>query len=184
MNGNGNLTAAIVEEIQEAQQENVAQHLDELKQRIEFGLKMLARYRRNNDEARDNLIRLIKELEATLEYQHWSQAKAQAEREMVQLERNVKEDILAYLDASGEKPAVPATGTRKRTTLVYSDEMALAWCQLFFEKALALNRDLFEKHARAVAETNPVPFVELQTEVIATIGQDLSMYLESVDEAK
>ena len=174
---------AVAEEIREAQQVNVAQYLEEPVLQIENGLRMLARYRLQNDEARANLIRMIKELEAGTEYQFWSQAKAEAEREVAQMERLVKQDVMTYLEASGEKPAVQAVGTRKRTLLEYDVNMAMAWCQLFFEGALALNRDLFEKHARAVAETNPVPFVELRTETIATISQDLSGYLEATEEA-
>jgi hypothetical protein len=167
----------VAEEIREAQQENVAQHLEDLERRIEYSLKLLARYRANNDEARESLIRMIKDLEASAEYQFWSQKKAEAEREMAQMERLVKQDVLDYLNASGKKPAVKAVGTRNRTLLEYDVNMAMAWCQLFFEGALALNRDLFEKHARAVAETNPVPVVTMHTETIATISQDLSAYL-------
>lgn len=149
-----------------------------LVERIENGLAMLARYRRQNDEARQGLIELIKQLEATLEYQHCSRTKAEAEREMVAAERMVREATLEYLDLTGEKPKVHGVGTRSKTTLAYDNNMALAWCQLFFEQALVLNRDLFEKHARAVAETNPVPFVEFHTEIIATIAQDLSEYIQ------
>lgn len=156
--------------------------VDELKERIEQGLRMLARYRLQNDEARQGLIGLIKQLEATQEYEHWSQAKAQAERDVTIAERLIRQDVLAYYELTGSKPAVKAIGTRTKTTLMYQDTMALAWCQLFFEQALALNRDLFEKHARAVAETNPVPFVEIVKETIPTIAQDLSEWLEEVKE--
>ncbi len=182
MNNNGKgATAEVVAEIEAGQKENAGQYLGELQEKIEQGLRMLARYRLQNDDARDGLIGLIKQLEATAEYQHWSQAKAQAERECAQAEKLVRKDVLAYLEASGEKPKVKAIGTRTRTTLLYEDKMALAWCQLFFEDALALNRELFEKHAKAVAETNPVPFVELKKEVFPTIATDLGEYLVEPD---
>lgn len=181
MNENGK-KAAIVEEIREAQSGNLEQYAAELEARIETGLALLARYRLQNDEARTNLIRLIKEMESAAEYQFWSQAKANAERELAEMDRMVRADILTYLDATGEKPAVSGTGTRTVRTLSYDVPEAIAWCMENLPGGVALNRDLFEKHARAVLDTAPLAFVTVHTQMAATIAADLSSYLNTITE--
>lgn len=144
---------------------------------MERTLGMLARYRQNNDLARQMLVEMIQQLEAEPKYAYWRQRKAEAERECAEAEKLIKADVLAYLKLAGEKPDLAGVGTRGKTTLVYNDQQALAWCAEHLPQALVLDRGLFEKHARAVLETSPAPCVTVVRETIATIGQDLSGYL-------
>lgn len=155
-----------------------------LVERIESGLRMLARYRLQNDEARQGLIELIKQLEATLEYQHWSKAKAEAERECALLERLINADVVKYYELTGLTPAVQGIGARTKTNLNYNDDDAWEWCQEHLQRALALDRVLFEKHARAVMDTAPLGFMSVQVETIGTIEQDLSEYLGTAEVAE
>lgn len=134
----------------------------------------LQRVKEKRQEAYDQMIQ-------TEEGKRWQSLDATARNiawRIETLESLIRDRALDCFSKSGEKKPHPAVSIRMRTVLSYDPDRALAWCKVYLPKALSLNRKIFEKHARAVAETHPVPFVEIRKEPQATIARDLSRYLQ------
>jgi hypothetical protein len=142
----------------------------------------LAQLRLSQNLAKEHLAEMRKALEESPEYLLWYEALRIAETDASLLEAAMKKAALDAYAASQEKHAHPALSIRANVRLVYAEQDALDWSGLYLPKALKLDNRLFEKHARAVLDTAPLPFVEIVTEPAATIASDLSHYL--IDGAK
>ena len=77
-----------------------------------------------------------------------------------------------------EKKPAPGVGISVRKELAYNEDQALEFCKESLPKALKLDKRLFEKHAKGVAETQPLDFVTIKEKPTATISSDLSEYLK------
>jgi len=75
--------------------------------------------------------------------------------------------ITAY-QATGNKQPVPGVGIRENKRYTYDPKEALAWATSH-KIALALDKKAFE----AIAKTSDIEFVEISTEIQATIAKDL-----------
>ena len=59
----------------------------------------------------------------------------------------------------------------------YDAEDARKWCSECLPRAMVLDTKYFEKHAKAVAETAPLEFVEIVDALQVAIASDLSAWL-------
>jgi hypothetical protein len=96
-----------------------------------------------------------------------------------QIEAQVRGGALANYYQNKDKSPHPAIGIRVIHKIDYSDADARQWCMSNMPNALKLDKTVFEKHAKAVADTIPIPFVTITDEPQATIASDLSKYIET-----
>jgi hypothetical protein len=102
-----------------------------------------------------------------------SELKAHAKK----LDSQIRDHVVVIYESTGQRHPHPAVGIRVYTKLRYDTDEALHWSQHHLHAALKLNKRFFEKHARAVAETQPIPFVTIEESPSATISIDLSEYV-------
>lgn len=94
-----------------------------------------------------------------------------------ELDSQIRDHVVVIYESTGQRHPHPAVGVRVYTKLRYDTDEALHWSQHHLPKALKLDKRFFEKHARGVAETQPIPFVEIEENPRATISTDLSEYV-------
>ena len=95
-----------------------------------------------------------------------------------ELDNQIRSYTVSIFENTGERHPHPAVGVRVYTKLQYDKDEALHWSQRHLPKALKLDKRFFEKHAKGVAETQPIPFVQIVEEPRATVSSDLSEYVE------
>lgn len=149
---------------------------------LDAGIRLLAVYRRNAAEAQAQMKRLRLQLEASIEWQYWQGMANEAGGNVTALEESVRRQVVEAWEGNGDKHLHPAVTVKQFTCLSYDPQAALEWCKSNLPKAVKLDERVFEKHAKAVAETGPVPFVTLFVEPRAQIATDLSAYLPEPDE--
>lgn len=145
---------------------------------IEDAVKALAGWRRIEADARQALDDIRKSWEASSVWLKWSASLKEAREQVSVCTQQLKAAALS----AGDKHPHPATTIRQATKLNYDERQAIAWCIEHLPQALKLDSRLFEKHARAVAATDPIPFVEIASEAQVAIATDLSAYLEPGDD--
>lgn len=100
------------------------------------------------------------------------------------LEAEVKTQAVdGYLSTGSKK--FPGVTVKMMSSLEYNLNEATIWAREHLAEAIHLDTRFFEKHARAVAATKPVPCVQIVTEPQAQIDKDLSEWVNtgaSVDE--
>jgi len=94
------------------------------------------------------------------------------------VDHGVRELAVSLYEATDDKRPHPAVGIRVNTKIVYDPGCAFTWCYARLPHALKLDARFFEKHARAVAQTDPIDFVTITPDPVATVDSDLSPYLE------
>jgi len=102
---------------------------------------------------------------------------ATAREDVAAAENCVRDDAVKRFAETGDKHPHPEVTVIERRKLDYVPAQALDWCKTHLPNALSLKRSLFEKHARAVSKTAPIPFVTIVTEPATRISSDLSGYL-------
>ena len=101
----------------------------------------------------------------------------------------IKEQIEAKKDAvkslaindyneTGDKNPYPDVSVIINNKVDYDPLVARTWCEENLPKALMLDTKLFEKHAKALKETMPIPFVDYYQSPSVRISSDLTDYLE------
>jgi hypothetical protein len=101
----------------------------------------------------------------------------QAQAAIADATRLLQTAALDAYAATGTKKPHPAIGVRVNTQVVYDPDKALEWSRSNLLAAVTLDRKMFEAHAKAVAKTQPIPFVALVQTPSITIASDLSEYL-------
>ena len=76
-----------------------------------------------------------------------------------------------------DKHPHPEVTIKIMTELEYKPEHAKEWAMTAAPLMLKLDVTKFEKHARAVSDTVPLPFVQITHKAQATIASDLSAYI-------
>ena len=118
--------------------------------------------------------------ELTPEFKKYAEAGVRLslkDAELLAFELEVKQKALEIHQATNES-VHPAIGIRKVRKLDYDQSAALQFCFLNLYSAVKLDTRTFEKHAKAVEETAPLPFVTYSSEVQAILASDLSKCLE------
>lgn len=153
-----------------------------MNQEIDKLIKQIARLRTE--------VELLQEArkDAQKEYEHTPEFKKYAElgvrlvlkdAELLDFELEVKQAAVKIYQETKESGIHPAIGIRNARKLEYDPQEALHFSWLNLPGAIKLDARTFEKHAKAVEETAPLPFVKYSLEIQATIAGDLSKFLES-----
>lgn len=138
----------------------------------------LALWRQREALARANLDRMRAELEASTNWRHWSAQLVDAKFSLANADRQLRQLAVEIYRGSGENERAlhPAVSIRMKTVLEYDPDVARGWCLERLPRALELDRSYFERHARAVASTDPVPCVVIREEPSVAIAADLGAY--------
>ena len=145
---------------------------------IETNILLLAQHQQRAAEAKEHMKKLQDELEASENWKYWAKLLGEANKQVCKVDNSLRKNVIATYEETGEKKPHPACGVRLTTKMRYVDADAITWCRENLPAALSLNRRLFEKHAKGVAETAPIPGVAFIKEPKATIAKDLSVYLK------
>src|SRR3990172_1982218 len=86
----------------------------------------------------------------------------------------LRELTLAAYRETGDKKPWPGVAIRLNRALYYEAETALAWAK---EHGLALALDVAA--FKAIAKVQPLEFVRIEPEPVATIAQDLGAFLDT-----
>jgi len=153
-----------------------------MNQEIDKLIKQIARLRTEVEILKEARKEAQTEYEQTPEfkkYEHLSNALGSKDVELAALELDVKQKaVKIYCDVTNTEVGIhPAIGIRQVRKLEYDSGDALVFCRTNLMAAIKLDTKLFEKHAKAVEETAPLPFVTYSLEVQATLATDLSNYL-------
>lgn len=98
---------------------------------------------------------------------------AQLKTDIDTLEQSIKAQAIADYERTGQKPASHIKIVMRKR-LSYDKIVATDWCKLHLPEALTIDTRFFEEHAKAVANTTPIPGVTLVSEPTAQIASDLS----------
>jgi hypothetical protein len=140
-------------------------------------LTILASQNQLEQEAKQRMIELRTQLETSGEYQRLFLQAMTARVNAEAIGQSIREQALKDYQTTGSKRPHPAIGVRMTTKIGYIDSIARGWAFQHLPQALKLDTALFEKHAKAVADTDPIPFVEISQQAQITIATDLSGYL-------
>lgn len=101
--------------------------------------------------------------------------------QIIDLEKSARMEAVAQYVMSNSKHPHPAVSIRITGELEYDQSAAIVWCESHLPKAVktVLDAKFFEKHAKAVLETDPIPFVQVHYEPQAAISSDLSKFIPS-----
>lgn len=144
-------------------------------------LKLLAQFRQIEADATLKLKQLRQAFENSIEYQANMSRLREAQQHSDDMTNIIKANAIQEYLARDNKHPHSHVDIRMVTRLVYETPLALEWCKENLTGALKLDYPLFEKHARAIAETAPLDFVEIEKQPQATIATDLSEYLPPED---
>lgn len=107
--------------------------------------------------------------------------------QITDLDKQIRTEAVERYAANGYRQPHAAVKIQMRMGLTYTEDDAMVWCAGHLPAAInaKLDRRFFEKHARAVMGTSPIPCVHVQMEPQAVISGDLSQYIpEFVPEMK
>jgi len=115
------------------------------------------------------------------DYQQAFERETAATRALLALAKADRQDAEAALrqlaienfEATGNKQPIQGVGIRVTTRIGYDESEAIHWARQAHPDMLAINTKLFEKHAKAVADTERLGFVNIWTEATATIAKNL-----------
>jgi len=154
-----------------------------MNQEIDKLIKQIARLRTEVEMLKEARKDAQTEYEQTPEfkkYEQLSNALGSKDVELSCLELEVKQAaVKIYCDVTNTDVGIhPAIGIRNVRKLEYDPQEALKFCWLWLPGVIKLDTKLFEKHAKAVEETAPLPFVKYLIEIQATLASDLDKFLE------
>lgn len=144
---------------------------------IEKKLEQLAEARNTWEQAKDELDWMLDNLKQKPEWIKLAELAESARTQIEILETDLRTATLETYAETGNKKPHSALGVREVTKLEYDADVAVAWCMHRLPAALKLDARMFEKHAKAVSETDPVKIVKITQQPQATIASDLSAYL-------
>jgi hypothetical protein len=144
-------------------------------------LSLLAQFRKTETDARVKIKELQVALEASPEYRSQLERMRESQDCGEKLANTIKANAVQEYLANDEKRPHSAVSIRLVTSLAYDALLAKVWCEHNLPTAIKLDCPLFEKHARAVADTQPLGFVKIEKQPQAAISTDLSEYLPPED---
>jgi hypothetical protein len=101
-----------------------------------------------------------------------------ARKEAAELETTIREHALHVYQTTGAKKPHDAVAVKVMTRLQYDPERAAGFCLEHLPSAIKVDYKTFEKHAKNVADTAPLDFVEFVEEPQAQIATDLSKFVK------
>ena len=121
---------------------------------------------------------LVAQLEETQEWQFLKLQQESAKTRKEELRKMIEQLAVDHFKQTGDKEFHEMVSVVENKKVKYSEKDALAFC---IEKSLTmllnLNKTMFEKHVKAVADTAPVPVAEIVVEPAIRISGKLNEYL-------
>ncbi len=127
-------------------------------------------------EAREQIVKIREELEKTELGQSLVQAieyNSVVGEELKAIEDHLRKAVLEYYRDTDDKNPVDGVSVIINKSLVYDIDWAIAWAINFAVDMLKLDKKLFEKHAKSVADTMPLDFVTIEDEPAVRIAKKL-----------
>ncbi|RJX17519.1 MAG: 3'-5' exonuclease [Desulforudis sp.] len=144
---------------------------------FEERIRQLAGYRSSIKKAKEKLDAMIAAVKEADDYKFWSAVLDEAQKAVIFLEPDLRQEAQEIFEATGYRYPHDAITVKNISELEYLALDAIEWCKANLPNAIDLNVRLFEKHARAIATTAPLPFVSLVYKPQAQIDTDLSGFL-------
>jgi len=146
-------------------------------EQIAATLRLLAVERRTLESARaeqEAMLEQVKQQERFLELEEYRKSSVGM---IGRLEAELREHAVEVFKETGEKHPHPALNILERPRVAYDLAAAVEYCKAHLPRFVTLDKAAFEKHAKAVVETDPLPCVTYFKEPTATIATDLTSYL-------
>lgn len=140
-------------------------------------ISRLARLRQEQKSIKDHLDEVKKRLAQDPEILTYQNLLSISNLEVDELDAKIRKLAVENFHICGDKKPHPAVSIKETVELIYNEPIAMAWCYTRLPDALKLDKSLFEKHARAVAETTPLKFVGIRSVPRAQIATDLSSFI-------
>lgn len=143
-------------------------------------LKDLAELRRHAAEIGKEIMELTEKLNQTEEAKALQTAlekRRKVSEAVTLLEEFIRRSALQDYTLAGVKPMVEGVVIKLFKVLKYEKAEVERWAREKMPELLKFDEKGFEKYAKAVAETLPVPGVKIEEEPRVEISGNLSMYL-------
>ncbi|HOW90805.1 MAG TPA: hypothetical protein PK883_00695 [Anaerolineaceae bacterium] len=143
-------------------------------------LKDLAELRRHEAQIVKEILELTEKLnhtEEALALQTAIEKKRKVSEAVSLLESFIRKSALEDYTRAGVKPKVEGVVIKLFKTLKYERGAAEKWAREKLPELFKFDEKGFEKYAKAVAETMPVPCVTIEEEARVEISTNLKMYL-------
>lgn len=143
-------------------------------------LKDLAELRRHEAQIGKEILELTEKLNRTeeaLALQTAIEKRKKVSEAVSLLESFIRKSALEDFTNAGVKPRLEGVVIKMFKTLKYERGAAEKWAREKMPELFKFDEKGFEKYAKAVAETVPVPCVKIEEEPRVEISSNLSMYL-------
>ena len=145
-------------------------------QRLPVELQYLVGIRNRIQRAKEELVKARMKMEATYEYANLKSIDQEVvelkDIERMQMEK-VRSLAVNLYQQNHNKSVLPGVSIRVTRTLEYDKKAAKDWALANLPNAITVDTSLFERHALAVADTAPIPCVEIIETPTATIATKL-----------
>ena len=143
-------------------------------------LKDLAELREQEARLGKEILDLSEKLNRTTEakaLQAAQESRKKLSESIALLETFIRKSALDDFSRAGVKPKVEGVVIKMFKTLKYERGAAEKWAREKMPELFKFDEKGFEKYAKAVADTVPVPCVKIEEEPRVEISSNLSMYL-------
>ena len=156
---------------------------------LNYEVSQLAAARARLKEALTRKDLMFEEVMHSPAYMQAADEASAASEQVLIIDKAVRDMAVALWTTFNDKHPHPAIGVQIRQTPQYDTSAALFWAREHLIRAIkpeTLDKSFFEKHARAVQETDPIELITWINIPVATITEDLSEYLpgRATDEEK
>lgn len=154
--------------------------ITETKTVTEQDLKSLAEFRKQSANLAEKIVTLNNALKETPEFKALEEAKgalAAVEEQASFTSNFIRKAALEQFNETKTKPTIAGVTVKIFKLLKYEKAAAESWAREKMPELFKLDEKGFEKYAKAVADTVPVPCVTFEEDPRVEIASDLSMYL-------
>lgn len=116
------------------------------------------------------------DMKQTIEYNAWQNAKLFFREEQAKIEEIdalIRQTALSIYEMSQNKHPHDKVSIAVNLEVLYEEEAAKAWCINNALGMLKVDSKQFEKHAKAVLKTVPLPFVKVEEKPSVRIAREL-----------
>lgn len=139
-------------------------------------IQQLKSLRESESQLKESLAKLQDKLEQTTEWealQFVNDGLVGLQKQIKVVDEGIRQAALDYYTETGDKHPHPKVSVIINKELTYDVKRAIGWAINNALGMLKLDTAKFEKHARAVADTVPVEFVEINDKPSVRIASEL-----------
>ena len=146
----------------------------EIKELIRNAARNLEHWREEEAKAKGEREAMLKQLKESERWRTHEDIISEAKGHVAELDAELRKLAVNYYEMTGAKKPYPGVGVRVELQPTYDKTEAKAWALENLSEALDFNPTVFEKHARGVRDTQPLPFVTFNEVPKSTISPNLS----------